>query len=127
VIKECFYNKGTVEGIVLGLKEHPSEWARKTLQKLIERCPLSLKVAFRAFNVGLRQSFREVLEMEFCLNMSMMLHYRYNFINGVRAKLRKKKFVDWVPAFLEEVSEEMVNEMFGNRDGLRLNLSFLDF
>jgi hypothetical protein len=87
---------------------------------------LSLKVAFKAFYSAAKKTFRESLEMEFSIELSMMIHYRYNFLNGVRAKLMKKEFQDWMPAYLEDISEEMLEELFNNRDGLKLDLRFLD-
>ena len=110
----------------LGNCKDQCEWAKKTWDKLEKRCPLSLKVAFKAFYKARNQGFRESLEMEFSIELSMMIHYRYNFINGVRAKLNKKVFLDWMPAFLEDITEEMLEELFDNRDGLKLDLKFLD-
>ena len=69
---------------------------------------------------------KECLEMEFNVEVSMMLYYRYNFAHGVTAKLRKDKSRQWIPARLEEVTEEMLDTLFANHHGLRLDLSFLD-
>lgn len=75
---------------------------------------------------GSRMSLREVLEMEYNIEMSMMVQWRYNFLNGVTTKLEKKKFTDWVPGEIEEVTQEMVNLIFDNPAGLRSDLRFID-
>ena len=57
----------------------------------------------------------------------MMVHYRYNFLNGVNSKIKTKKiFNEWIPSELSQVSQEMVEELFTNKSGLYIDLSFLN-
>ena len=65
--------------------------------------------------------------MEFKIENSMMVHYRYNFLNGVNSKIKTKKiFNEWIPSELSQVSQEMVEELFTNKSGLYIDLSFLN-
>ena len=69
---------------------------------------------------------RECIEMEFVVENNMMVHYRHNFLNGVKAKLEKKNFLGWIPESLMMVSREMVDQCFENRTGMQLDLRFLE-
>ncbi|CAG9311825.1 unnamed protein product [Blepharisma stoltei] len=125
-IYECFSDVKSVEEVVERLKQNNSQWARETLTAINGMCPYSLKVAFQAFMSGKDMDLCECLEMEFNLEYHMMVHENYNFLTGARHKLKKQVNVPWMPASLEEVTNEMVGNAFFSPRGLRLRLKELN-
>jgi enoyl-CoA hydratase len=89
-----------------------AEWARETAAALRQRCPLSLKVTYRALREGREmESLKEDLEMEFRLTSRFLRGD--TLTEGVRAALIDKDNKPvWKPAALSDVTEEMVDAYF---------------
>lgn len=87
-------------------------WAAETAAGLRERCPLSLKVTYRALREGRKmESLKEDLQMEFRVT-SRFLRGK-TLVEGVRAMLIDKDNKPvWHPADLSEVTDEMVDAYF---------------
>jgi len=119
------FSADSVEGILSRLEAESgihAEWARDTAMTLMQRCPLSLKVAYRQIREGLNKpSLKEELQTEF--RLVSRLGDAYNLKEGVRAQLiDRDKAPKWRPATLEEVTDEMVEACFAPLEGGDLEL-----
>lgn len=89
-----------------------SEFAQKALKVLKRQCPLSVKSTFRAIYAA-----KELDSIEPCLGQEFRFAdaslYDVNFYEGIRAAIIEKgRNPQWVPATLDQVSEQMVEAMF---------------
>lgn len=120
LIEELFTNVPTIEELFSRLSRHSSAWAQKTLATLRFMCPLSLKVELRNFEMGAKMTHREALTIEYNSIIQMIFVDNTNFAHGVRTRLVTKKKdarPAWVPASVEEVTDEMVNRCIANANG----------
>ena len=91
---------------ILSIIDH--DWARETLAVLMKMSPISLKVTLEQQQRGAKLDFDDCMVMEFRI-VSTILSYESDFYEGVRALLIDKDHSPvWIPASLEEVSNEMV-------------------
>jgi enoyl-CoA hydratase/carnithine racemase len=119
----------SVEEIVASLKrsaENGDEWAEKTVNTILSKSPISLKVTLRQIQAGKNKSLHECLEME--MNLAMNFMTCDDFYEGVRSVLvDKDRNPKWNPAALEEVNEQTVEVFFNykweNRQNLLANLA----
>ncbi|XP_076631569.1 3-hydroxyisobutyryl-CoA hydrolase isoform X1 [Colletes latitarsis] len=113
-IDECF-SASSVEEIVDRLKQDNSEWAKKTLQTLLQMSPTSLKVTMSAIQKGATLSLADCLKMEFKLACNYGLKKNSDFCEGVRALLiDKDQKPTWNPQSLGKVTDAYVNQQFAN-------------
>lgn len=98
-------------------------FARQTLEALLSRSPLSLKVTFHMFRYRTYDTFQELMQETY----SMSQHFiatpglAHDFFEGVRALLvDKDKTPFWKPGCLEEVSEETVLRVFNEKNDKKL-------
>ena len=122
LIEEIFTNVPTIEELFSRLSRHPSDWAKQTLASLQFMCPLSLKVELRNFELGAKMTHQEALSIEYNSIIQMIFVDNTNFAEGVRTRLvTKKKNVRpaWVPATVEEVTDQMVERCMANSGGPR--------
>jgi hypothetical protein len=63
--------------------------------------------------------------MEYKIENSMIVHYRYNFLHGAESQLKKQTRRQWVPPDLAEVTPETLETIFKSPEGLRIDLSYL--
>ncbi len=89
-----------------------ADWAGETAANLRERCPLSLKVTYRALREGRgMESLKEDLQMEFRLTSRFLRGE--TLAEGVRAMLIDKDNKPvWRPDALSAVTDEMVDAYF---------------
>ncbi|KAI4380992.1 hypothetical protein MLD38_007112 [Melastoma candidum] len=113
-----FFGHDTVEEIVHALETEVSEshdnWCMKTLVKIREASPLSLKVTLRSIREGRFQSLDQCLGREFQISLRGTCgSVSKDFREGVRARLIDKDFAPkWDPPSLAEATEEMVEQYF---------------
>lgn len=128
-IDRCF-SEETVEEILCALETEAAgqndEWYMKTIGKLKEASPLSLKVSLKSIREGRFQNLDECLVREYrttCHALSNKVSG--DFFEGVRARLIDKDYSPkWDPPCLEQVSREAVNHYFSPlvEDGQDLEL-----
>ncbi len=94
-----------------GWSKH-SDWARDISESLREKCPLSLKIAFRQIKEARKfTSLKQALEMD--MRIATRMVENENFKEGVQAVLIDKNGAPvWHPATYEEVSDELVETFF---------------
>lgn len=99
-----------------------ADWAAEAAAGLRKRCPLSLKVTFRALREGReRESLKDSLHTEFRVTSRFLRGKTLE--EGVRAMLVDKDNKPvWHPADLSEVTDEMVEAYFAPLDGRELEL-----
>lgn len=110
VIEACF-SKPTVESILAALMDRGDEWSLKTLARLNQKCPLSLKVTLAQLRQSKGLSLADCLKMDYVLVQHLMKHP--DFYEGVRALLiDKDKTPHWQPPHIDLVTEERVASCF---------------
>ncbi|KAF3446195.1 hypothetical protein FNV43_RR11374 [Rhamnella rubrinervis] len=116
-IDRCF-SHDTVEEIIDALEKEAAdsydEWCTRTLVKLREASPLSLKVTLQSIREGRYQSLDQCLAREYRMSLNgISKRISNDFYEGVRARLVDKDFAPkWDPPKLEEVTEDMVEDYF---------------
>lgn len=116
-IDKCFCHD-SVEEIIESLEneaaENLDEWCKKTVKKMKEASPLSLKVTLRSIREGRFQSLDQCLAREYRITVNWISNQVSNdFSEGVRARLVDKDFAPkWNPSSLENVSDDMVDSYF---------------
>lgn len=113
-INYCFAPQ-TMEEIISRLEKDDSEWAKDTIQLLNQMSPTSLKITLKELELGKSLSLQECLQMEYKLATNCLENK--DFYEGVRALLiDKDKNPKWNPSSLSEVSEDLVNSHFRDRE-----------
>ncbi|XP_010275829.1 PREDICTED: 3-hydroxyisobutyryl-CoA hydrolase-like protein 2, mitochondrial [Nelumbo nucifera] len=113
-----FFCHDTVEEIIASLEDEEANsydaWVTKTLKKLKEASPLSLKVTLRSIREGRFQSLDQCLAREYRMSLNGISKQIYNdFSEGVRARLVDKDYAPkWDPPSLGQVSKDMVDCYF---------------
>ncbi|CAG9322103.1 unnamed protein product [Blepharisma stoltei] len=118
----CFNNHIDVETIMYRLRQTNSSWSLKTLKKLEDLCPLSLRIAHEAFKRGKQLSYERCLKMEFNLAAQMLEYRNKNFKEAAEHKFINKNRgrVNWSPNSIEEVGESTIQPYFANQEGIKL-------
>lgn len=116
MVKQCFNTEFTVEMICEKLGEANTEWTRKTLDRLNDLCPLTLKLAHECFKRGKHMDYYDVIEMEHNVSVKSIEMANSNFHIGVQHKLleKKKNRPNWIPNTFSQVSPELVQSFFSN-------------
>lgn len=110
VIDRCFAHD-TAEKIVRALESEDGAWAQTVAQTLRKRSPVSVKIALEHLHRAKGESFDDVLRRDFLLAQHFMRGH--DFYEGVRAAvIDKDKNPRWLPARLEDVTEDEVNRYF---------------
>lgn len=101
----------TVEEIVSSLEKDSGEFAISTLNTLMSKSPVSLKVALKQLRDGKEKTVRECFETDYVLALNFLKHC--DFYEGIRSVLIDK---DRDPQYrykkLDEVSDQLVNQFF---------------
>lgn len=109
---DAAFSEETAEDILDHLADIDHDWARETLAVLKKMSPISLKVITEQLNRGGKLDFDECMVMEYRI-VSAISAYDSDFYEGVRAVLIDKDHnPNWLPATLNEVSNEMVMAHF---------------
>ena len=120
------FSKNTVEEIVSGLIEvsedepENKDWALQALKDIREACPLSLKVTLKAIQKAQSLGVDGALRQDFILAKHFI--EGENFLPAIEAKLINKAEPTWVPAKLEDVSDQQVEQSFKDPSAETLNL-----
>ena len=109
---DAAFAENTVEDIFDHLSIIDHDWARETLAVLKKMSPISLKVIMEQIARGTKLEFNDCMVMEYRI-VSAISAYDSDFYEGVRAVLIDKDHSpNWIPATLDEVSNEMVMAHF---------------
>lgn len=110
VIDHCF-SGADVESIMEALAKGDSAWHRETLQLLLKKSPLSLKVTLAQLKKAKTMSMADCVKMDYCLVVHFMRGH--DFYEGVRALLvDKDKSPHWQAHSLADVEPLKVAEYF---------------
>jgi enoyl-CoA hydratase/carnithine racemase len=113
---DAYFHLPTVREIVQALESSRSPWARKTAETLRKRSPLMLHVSLEQIRRARSLSLADELRME--RDMVHQCFYRTGglpseTVEGIRALAIDKDFKpQWMPARIEDVTEEMVAPFF---------------
>lgn len=90
------------------------EWAARTRETLLKRCPTSLRVTFEQMRRGRALSLADAFRLELGMVQAAFAHG--DVLEGVRAVLvDKDHHPQWRPATLPEVSDDLVATFFRPR------------
>ena len=110
----------SVEGILAALKNE-GIWGKETVDLLMSRSPTSLKLTFRQMREGAKLDFNSCMQMEFRMVARAM--EGHDFYEGVRAALiDKDQKPRWLPARLQDISEQEIARYFAPLEGAELSL-----
>lgn len=110
IIDDCFV-ADDVEEIVRRLSMSQHAICLEAFKMLQKKSPTSLKVSLKAMQKGRQLDFDATMQQEFRLTT----HFceKHDFIEGIRALIiDKDQAPTWVPATLEAVTEQMVDDYF---------------
>jgi enoyl-CoA hydratase len=119
------FGAASLEDVFSGLEREDGEWrdwARETLEILVKRSPLSLKVTFELLKRGKAfKTLKEALIVEYRLATRMIR--AHDFREGVRAVIvDKDQSPEWEHASIGEVSDARLSSLFAPLPGGDLNL-----
>lgn len=108
---EQYFSKNTMEEILESLANDPDPWCQDTAAQLRLKSPTSLKVTLHAIKQAEQLAFDERMQMDFRLTNRFL--QGHDFFEGIRALLiDKDQKPRWLPASLEEVSTQQVENYF---------------
>lgn len=109
IIKK-YFDRNTLEEIFINLEKDSSEIAKKLLEEMNYRCPLSLEITFQKYFAGKNWTREETVEYDLKL-----LKYCYetgNLKEGMRALLVDKDLnPKWNPEKLKDVDKEKIKKL----------------
>ena len=108
-INELF--DGNIKKIIVNLKKNNSEFSKKILDILSNKCPMSLAITTKLIDDAKGRSLKECLEIEFQLSQKIV--YRDDFDNGVTSLLITKDHNPiWQPSNIDEINIDELNNYF---------------
>ena len=108
-INELF--DGNIKKIITNLKNNNSEFSKKNLDILSNKCPMSLAITTKLIDDAKGRSLKECLEIEFQLSQKIV--YRDDFDNGVTSLLISKDHNPiWQPSNIDEINIDELNNYF---------------
>ena len=108
-INELF--DGNIKKIIANLKNNNSEFSKKILDILSNKCPMSLAITTKLIDDAKGRSLKECLEIEFKLSQKIV--YRDDFDNGVTSLLISKDHNPiWQPSNIDEINIDELNNYF---------------
>lgn len=97
-----FYNKNTLDEIFQGLEESDSDFAKKELETLKEKCPMALAIQFDKYFRGKEWGKAETFKKDFLLIKEML--DMGNLEEGITTTMvEKDRKPKWNPPTLEDV------------------------
>ena len=113
-INELF--DGNIKKIIANLKNNNSEFSKKILDILSNKCPMSLAITTKLIDDAKGRSLKECLEIEFQLSQKIV--YRDDFDNGVTSLLISKDHNPiWQPSNIDEINIDELNNYFESDTG----------
>ena len=108
-INELF--DGNIKKIIANLKNNNSEFSKKILDILSNKCPMSLAITTKLIDDAKGRSLKECLEIEFQLSQKIV--YRDDFDNGVTSLLISKDHNPICqPSNIDEINIDELNNYF---------------
>lgn len=111
---DLHFHHDTMENILESLRQASAqgdEWASRTIDTLLSKSPLSLKVTLRLLQLGRSRTLQECLAMEVDLALNFMRNP--DFFEGVRSVLvDKDRRPGWQHNALQDVRETEVESYF---------------
>ena len=108
-INELF--DGNIKKIIANLKNNNSEFSKKILDILSNKCPMSLAITTKLIDDAKGRSLKECLEIEFQLSQKIV--YRDDFDNGVTSLLISKDHNPiWQPSNIDKINIDELNNYF---------------
>ena len=102
---------GNINDIFTNLKNNQTDFAIKTYETLIKKCPMSLAISTKLIEDAKGKSLKECLEIEYQLSQKVV--YRDDFDNGVNSVLVTKDHSPrWSPSKINEINIEELNKYF---------------
>jgi 3-hydroxyisobutyryl-CoA hydrolase len=116
IINRCF-SAESIEEIIKSLEAETSkegnEWMVSVINTLKRSSPTSLKITLRSIREGRKQNLAECMKKEFRLTMNILRSaISGDCYEGMRAHIEKDNSPKWNPPSLEEVSSEMIDQVF---------------
>jgi 3-hydroxyisobutyryl-CoA hydrolase len=99
------------------------DWAKKTIDTIQTRSPISVAVTLQQMRIGRQWSIAQTFQKEYEIASHFMAHP--DFVEGVTARLieRRKERPNWTPNTLEDVKRREVDAFFASpQDGSKLPL-----
>lgn len=91
---------------------HDEAWAKATAAEIRKKCPTSLKVAFAQMKRGKSLDLAQALRLEYRIASHMVA--RPDFAEGIKVRIAERdRAPRWRPATLAEVSDDLVESLFG--------------
>ncbi|CAG9325992.1 unnamed protein product [Blepharisma stoltei] len=111
-IKAAFGNPESIEDIIEKLENINSGFSLAAADDLRNSCPLTLKIAFKVFNLAKNKSFNEALETEKIVDANLFCYKNENYVKSVTSRLinKSKERIEWNPSSLGSVTEEMIQD-----------------
>ncbi|KAF2031123.1 3-hydroxyisobutyryl-CoA hydrolase mitochondrial precursor [Setomelanomma holmii] len=130
-IDSVFHNEqASIKTIIASLEdvhangsEELKSWAKKTIDTIETRSPISVAVTLQQMRIGRQWSIAQTFQREYDIAAHFMAHP--DFVEGVTARLieRKKERPNWQPNKLEDVKRRDVDAFFaGAENGEKLPL-----
>tara|TARA_Y100001960_G_scaffold327891_1_gene415395 strand:- start:40 stop:1056 length:1017 start_codon:yes stop_codon:yes gene_type:complete len=103
--------RGNINSIMKLLEESSLEFANKTYEHLLTRCPMSLAITCELLKKAKNLSLKECLQIEYQLSQHIV--YRNDFNNGIDAVLVSKTHNPiWSPSSIHDINFNDVTEFF---------------
>jgi len=112
IINKAF-SAATVEEIIANLKSDSIDpkWSKEQAEAMLTKSPTSMKVSFKALEMGSQMDLQDALRIEY--RLSQRCCEGHDFVEGIRALLvDKDKNPQWKPKKLEDVTPEIVDRHF---------------
>ena len=122
LIDRCF-SSNNIKDIIKSLKNDNSSFAKKILEILLKRCPMSLAITCEMIKRAKKSSFKSCLHMDY--HLSQIMINREDFNNGVTEVLINKTHNQiWNPSSIKQVNSN-IKKNFNNISTRKLNLDIL--
>lgn len=121
-IASIFGGVATAFEIFQRLAVDGSDWARSITRVLEEKCPLSLEVTVRNYNLAKFRSLNECFAADFDITIQMQLHDKATFVTAVQHRLvnKQKTMPNWIHSHCSQVSDGYLSRLIRNAEGPHL-------
>eukprot|EP00358_Blepharisma_japonicum_P006235 CAMPEP_0202945776 /NCGR_PEP_ID=MMETSP1395-20130829/7293_1 /ASSEMBLY_ACC=CAM_ASM_000871 /TAXON_ID=5961 /ORGANISM="Blepharisma japonicum, Strain Stock R1072" /LENGTH=269 /DNA_ID=CAMNT_0049646023 /DNA_START=239 /DNA_END=1045 /DNA_ORIENTATION=+ len=118
-IEQVFGDVNTLEEVLMKLSSNPTPFKEQTFAAICKLCPLSVKVAFKSFKLGLNKNFKEALEHDYNIEVQLCYRRSYNYTTAITKKFveKVKEEIKWYPEHINQVTDEMVDIIIRNPEG----------
>lgn len=123
-IEEIFAPANSLETILQRLASKDTEFSKKVMEQICKNCPLSVKVSFKSFLLGLNKNYKQCMEQDYNIEVQLCFRRSYNYTTAITKRFIKKEKgeISWYPSALTQVTDEMVDVIIENPEGPKLVL-----